>query len=72
MHDFMIQNNLSKRFDSESPPGTNHQMNPPIGFAPFKSIDFAPSVPIFTICFGSHTEERAGFSGTAARGFLST
>ncbi len=40
MHDFIIQNNLSKRFDSVSPPGTNHQANPLIGFAPLKSIDY--------------------------------
>ena len=58
MHDFIIQNNLSKRFDSESPPGAEHQMNPPIGFAPLKSIDFAPSAPIFTFCFEPNDRSR--------------
>jgi hypothetical protein len=33
-------------------------MNPPIGFAPLKSMDFAPSAPIFTICFEPNDRSR--------------
>jgi hypothetical protein len=33
-------------------------MNPPIGFVPSKSIDFAPSAPIFYFCFEPNDRSR--------------
>jgi hypothetical protein len=46
-----IQNNVSKRFDSESPPGTEHQINPPLGFVCGAIKLTLPPLRLFYFCF---------------------